>query len=172
MLKNINTLSPFFEDTTVEIGVREYARMNGITPPTASAHLKKMHDEGFLKRRGFRRSVLFSANTGSEIFDEFCILYHKLKIKDSGLTDYLKEKLLHPTIILFGSLSKAENTKESDIDLCLITKSKAEIDLSKFEKKLDREIQVFRHPSLKDIPNEHLVNNMINGRILSGLVKW
>ena len=160
MLKNINTLSPFFEDTTVEIGVREYARMKDITPPTASAHLKKMHDEGFLKRRGFRRSVLF------------CILYHKLKIKDSGLTDYLKEKLLHPTIILFGSLSKAENTKESDIDLCLITKSKAEIDLSKFEKKLDREIQVFRHPSLKDIPNEHLVNNMINGRILSGLVKW
>ena len=44
--------------------------------------------------------------------------------------------------------------------------------LEKFEKKLNRRLQLFRYKSIKNVKNRHLVNNMLNGIVLQGEVKW
>ncbi|MEW5897264.1 MAG: hypothetical protein AB1668_06215 [Nanoarchaeota archaeon] len=49
--------------------------------------------------------------------------------------------------------------------------SKKEIQLSRFEDILKRKIQLFRYKNIKDIPNVHLANNIINGLVLNGFVE-
>ena len=74
----------------------------------------------------------------------------------------------NPIIIVFGSFSKGEDIENSDIDIYVETPSKKEISLKKFEKKLNRKIQVFRNKSIKKIKNEDLANNILNGIVLNG----
>ena len=50
MLKIIYILKPFFEDNYRRINVREYARLQKISPPTASKILEQMHKEKLLKK--------------------------------------------------------------------------------------------------------------------------
>lgn len=93
---------------------------------------------------------------------------------ESGLAEFLHETFPGGTIILFGSYSRGEDvwTKEleeykSDIDIAIIgTKSKG-IDLTKYEKELEREIVINFYPSWKDI-HKHLKNNILNGIVLDG----
>ena len=95
-------------------------------------------------------------------------IYWKLKL--GNLIDYLNNNLTSPTIILFGSLSKAEAKIDSDIDICILGHKK-DIHLNKFESNLKRKIQLFFFSSLENISNKELANNIINGYILEGRLK-
>jgi len=98
-------------------------------------------------------------------------LYNIKLIYVSGLIVYLKKELSNPVIILFGSFAKGEDTEESDVDLYLETLSDKKINLEKFEKFLNRKIQIFRQKSLKHVSNLNLANNIINGAGLNGFVE-
>jgi len=139
MLNEFNNLKPFLEENYQELGVREYARIVGISPPTASTKLKNYARQGLLKMRTERKYLLFRANRESRTFLELSRIYWREKMQD--LTDELKEHFDYATIVLFGSLTKLEVTNKSDIDLYVDAKSK-NIDLSKFEKKYGRPIQL------------------------------
>lgn len=168
MLKSLCYLKPFFEDTTIELGVREYSRAHEISPPTASKILNGFYEENLLKRREDRRHLLFRANTESRAFALFQIAYFQELFEKSGLINHLNECFLQPKIILFGSVSKAENTKQSDIDICLISPIKKEADVLKYEKKLGRKIQIFVFRSIKEIHDKNLLKNILKGVVLSG----
>jgi len=51
MLKIINNLKPFIEDNYREINVREYARLNKISPPTASKLLNYYKTQEILRKK-------------------------------------------------------------------------------------------------------------------------
>ena len=99
--------------------------------------------------------------------------YNLNLLYDSGLVNYLIKELNWPeAIILFGSFARAENSSASDIDLLIISSSKKEAKLTKFEKKTGYKIQIFIH-SKKDIEkmkekNKELLNNWVNGITLYG----
>ncbi|MEK6826149.1 MAG: hypothetical protein AABX90_00805, partial [Nanoarchaeota archaeon] len=60
-----------------------------------------------------------------------------------------------------------------DIDLLLISEKTEEFpEARRFEKKFGREIHLFIVKDMKDLKNEHLTNNILNGTILQGEVKW
>ncbi len=164
MLEIINNLSPFFEDSYRRVGVREYARLIGVSPPTSSKMLKGFVKEGLLKKESFRDQILFHPVIGNSLFIDLCRIYWRLKLKELVLT--ISNELTEPTIVLFGSLSKGEIKKESDIDLAVFDKSKKKIDLNKLEKKLKRKIQIFWFDSLNGEIN--LMNNVIRGLVLKG----
>ena len=44
--------------------------------------------------------------------------------------------------------------------------------IKKFERKLKRRIQLFVIKEIKDLKNEHLVNNVLNGIVIQGRVEW
>ena len=92
------------------------------------------------------------------------------RIYTSGLIGYLEEKLLPSAIILFGSARKGEYSKESDIDLFIETTKSAQLEISKFEKKIKHKIQLFIEPDINKTPKE-LFNNLINGIKLTGYIK-
>jgi predicted nucleotidyltransferase len=168
MLKIINTLEPFFKDCYRRISVREYAKIMNISPPTASKVLKDYFKEGLLKKEEQYGRIFFSANRNNSIFKDLSKIYWKEQLKEIIIK--IEKENLSPTIILFGSLSKAENKDDSDIDIAVIGANK-KIDLSKFEKKLKREIQLFSYINFKAIKNKELANNIINGYVLKGKVK-
>ena len=88
----------------------------------------------------------------------------------SGLSDYLEKELAGSTVILFGSYSKGEDTNTSDIDIAVIERKDKMLELEKYEKILNRKINVNFYDSWKKI-HENLKNNILNGIILHGGVE-
>ncbi len=168
MLEIIDTLKPFFEDCYRRINVREFARIQKISPPTASKILKNLENERILKRESDKQYLYYYANKDSALFIDLSRIYWRLKLNSVKILDFIEENFLSPVVILFGSLSKAETKKDSDVDLAIFSYSKKKIDFTEFEKKLKRKIQVFIFKSLDDIKNKDLLNNILNGYKLKG----
>ncbi len=166
----INTLAPFFEDSYISISVRAYARATKNSPPTASKILKQCEKSGYLIQNATYGRLLFTLNNENTYVKDFCRIYWKKRLEK--LTKAIETKLTGATLILFGSLSKAEAKPESDIDLAIFAPAKKTLELTKFEKKLKRKISLhwFTFPS--KIKNKQLLNNILNGKILTGKIKW
>lgn len=169
MLKIINSLSPFIEDCYRRINVREYSRIMNISPPTASKVLKGYETNDMLSRSEDKGYIYYYTNKSNKDFIDLSKIYWRDKF--SELIDYLNKTLLDPSIILFGSLSKAETKMDSDIDLCILAHKK-DLDLKKYKKALKRNIQVFFFNSLNDIKNKELLNNIINGHVIEGRLRF
>ncbi|HUT80846.1 MAG TPA: nucleotidyltransferase domain-containing protein [Candidatus Bathyarchaeia archaeon] len=168
MLKLFNDLHPFFEDNYRRINVREYARILNISPPTSSKMLKSYHIQGLLLLEEDKNYLNFVANNENELFIYLSRIYWFQKFSAVGLLDYLREILLSPLVILFGSFTKAEVRKESDVDLAIFSPLPDEVLLNDFERKLQREIQLFKYETREKVPSQELLNNILNGFILMG----
>ncbi|GIU68810.1 MAG: hypothetical protein KatS3mg002_0046 [Candidatus Woesearchaeota archaeon] len=168
MLDILNNLKPFFEDNYRKINVREYARIQKISPPTASKILENMHKEGLLKKEKDKLYIYYYPNRGCDLFIELTRIYWKNVLENCGLLKELEETFLNPVVILFGSLSKAEAKKDSDIDLAIFAPSKKEFNSEKYEKLLKRKIQLFIFKNLEDVKSKELLNNILNGYKLKG----
>lgn len=160
MLEIFNSLEPFFNDTYREISVREYAREMKISPPTASKELKALANEGLLHfhKRGIY--FYFRANKEMFLFKQLAKLYWYSVLQP--ITEKLWEEIAHQRIILFGSLSKAENSLSSDIDLFLNVQER-KIDLSLIEKRTQRKVQLH---FINELKNKNLKKNIDEGIII------
>jgi predicted nucleotidyltransferase len=168
MLKEINNIGLFFEDCYAEYSVREYARKARISPPTASKYLKEMAKQGLLKKREERGFLLFQTNRDSIVLKKISEIYWNLVLSDLLL--FLEKEVTPNSLVLFGSLSKLEAKKDSDIDLVVFSKIKKRLDLEKFEKQLKRKINVLFYESIEKV-NKELKLNIINGCVLRGYLK-
>ncbi len=173
MFKELNTLRLFLEEPTKEFNVREAARLLKITPATASKQLKHFSKKGILKYNKERSSDLYSADIQSPDYRDLKIYYNITKIRGCGLLDALDSFYLKPTVILFGSGATGYDTEQSDFDIVVISENKKEFPRQpEFEKKLKRQLQIFAVTDLKDLRNEHLINNVLGGILLQGEVRW
>ena len=169
-------LRPFIKEPEREFHVRELSKLLGKSPTTVSKYLKKYESDGILISKSKLNHLLFRANTESSRFKQIKLNYNLTSLNESGLIEYLTEKFNHPeSIVLFGSFSKAEDNKNSDIDLLIISPKKKELDLGNYEKKLSHKIQLFIHSreefeSIKD-KNKELFNNWINGIVVYGYLE-
>ena len=168
MLKIVNNLSPFFQDCYRRISVREYARILGVSAPTASSRLSEYMKEGLLLQEKQRNYIFYLANRKNKVFIDLSRVYWNSKL--SGLVSFLERELVNPAVVLFGSLSKGEAKQDSDLDIAIFAVKKG-LDFGAFEKKLGRKVQVFWYNSLKGIQSEELANNITNGYLLSGKLK-
>ncbi len=169
MLKIINDLKPFFEDCYRRISVREYAKIMHISPPTASKTLSYYAAERILLRTAYRNYILFYANKESRVFVGLSRIYWSGRL--SGLVEFIERKLANPTMVLFGSLSKAEVKPDSDVDLVVFA-AKMNLDLAVFEKKMKRKIQLFWFDLFKNIKSNELSGNIMNGYVLAGRLRF
>jgi len=106
----------------------------------------------------------------SNLFRRKKINFYTEKIVKSGLVNYLISELNPSAIILFGSISRGDSIKTSDIDIFIETYIKKELNLEKFEKKIGHKIEIFKETKINNLQN-HLFNNIINGIRLYGGIK-
>ncbi len=173
MFKELNILKSFFEDPEKGFNVREIARMLKIAPATASKKLKKFSRKNLLKLNEVGNLKIYKANLDSQLYKDIKLFYNIRKIKNSGLIEKLNELYLKPTVVLFGSAFYGEDVKDSDFDFLILSETKKEFkNKEKFEKKLNRKLQLFIVEDIGNLKNKHLVNNILNGLVLQGKITW
>lgn len=141
-LKFIRFMEFFLINPYEEVYLREIAKKLNISPFAAKKYTDILIKEGLIVDEKKANLRYLKANTFN-IFYKYLKISHNIKqLIDSGLADFLKENITNITsIILFGSFAKGDDTKESDIDVLIIGK-KSSFNLSKFEKKLKKEISI------------------------------
>jgi len=165
-------LEYFINEPEREFHVRELAKLTKKSPSTISKYLTEFEKKELLTSEKKLNHLFFKANTKSTAFKDKKLFYNIQKIRNSGLIEQLNDKYNPEAIILFGSFAKADNIITSDVDILVVTPSKKEINLEKFERKLKHQVQLFLH-SKKELEtmkasNKNLLNNFVNGIVLEG----
>lgn len=161
----------FFVNPSARLRVRHIEKNLRLPLPSVIRYCRELKKEGLLTTIKTGNVVFYTADRASNNFILQKKLFNIKQVFEVGLIDYLKKELSNPPVILFGSYAKGEDIENSDIDLYIETYSKEGIDLSSFERALNRKIQVFRHKSIKEVRNKHLANNIINGIVLNGFIE-
>ena len=177
MLKkdNIYRVLEVFFDNPLPIGIgfqlREISRKITLAPKSVKLYLKELEKEGLIIKKEHRihKYPVYYANRDNNYFRFLKKLNIIRRLKESGLLDYLNEKCMPEVIILFGSASKGEDIKDSDIDLYLQCNEK-KLYLSKYEKELKRKINIFFEKNFDKL-SEELKQNIINGDKLKGYLR-
>ena len=144
----------FFEHPAKKFTVREITRKTRIPKSTVKNYLDILKSDGMVTKD--------NQSENSSLFKIKKTNYYVEKLVETELIDYLADKLIPEAIILFGSVRKGESIKNSDIDLFIITHSKKEVNLTKFEKKLKHKVELHVETSLSKL-SPTLLNNVVNG---------
>ena len=151
----------------------EISRNTGIAHTSTKKNLKVLVKQGIItvehQKKGVRNFPTYRANLPNKTYKTYKSISNLQFFNDSGLVEYIEERLAPRSIVLFGSYSRGEDTETSDVDLFVECKMEA-IDLAAFEKKLKRKIQLHFSDHFASYPKE-LKNNIINGIVLSGYLE-
>ncbi len=161
-------LDLFFEEPNRLFRIREIARLSKIPKSTVARKLNELLNKKLLIKKKENVAGYMANETGTYYRLKKKIMFLE-KIHNSGLITYLEEQFYPKCIILFGSFSKAEYNKESDIDIFVQTKEK-DYNVEKFEKRLKHSINLFFEEKIENLSDE-LFNNIINGIKLAGYIK-
>src|SRR3989344_2707645 len=161
----------FLLNPTMKLWVRQIERDLKVSLPLVIRYTKELEKAGILKSTAAPGITLFSADRASAAFLLEKKLYNLRSLYSSGLVDFLVQELSNPTIVLFGSYARGEDMEKSDIDLYIESAKKELPSLGKFEKKLQRKIQLFKYQSISKVENKELANNIINGITLNGFLE-
>jgi predicted nucleotidyltransferase len=159
----------FFINPTIKLRVRQIERELNLPLPSVIRYIKELNQEQILKAEMIAKIRLYSADRSSDVFLTEKRLYNIKTL--TPVVNFLIDKYNNPTIVLFGSYSRGEDTEDSDIDLFIETPIKKQENLEKFEKKLNRKIQLFKYRRITSIKNKNLINNILNGITLNGFVE-
>lgn len=175
MLQNWTTykiLSIFFENPLRKLNLKDISKLSKVAHTSVKNELEKLIKQKLIIKeieiKGKRKFPIYFSNV-NEKFLELKKMNNAYLINQSGLIDYLKLKLMPNSIILFGSFSRGEDTKNGDIDLFIESKPK-EIDLKKFESMLNHKINLIFKPNINLLKKEFL-NSVLNGIILQGVIE-
>ncbi|MBS3135269.1 nucleotidyltransferase domain-containing protein [Candidatus Woesearchaeota archaeon] len=159
----------FFDEPSKNFQIREISRLTKIAVTSVKKYLNELLKDDLLMKDKKTLYPSYVANQQNRIFKIHKQQLILLELYTSGLIDLLKEELHPKCIFLFGSMSKGEYDKTSDIDL-FVQCEERKINVSKFENKLKHNINIFFENNLSNLSNE-LFNNIINGVKIDGYLK-
>lgn len=160
MLTILNSLQPFFEDTTAQLHVRSYAKLQHLSPPTASKVLRSLEKENLLVKQAIGIYHFYRAKKSS-LFIALARIYWQERLK--AHLKLLHKQVLFAPITIFGSTIKAENDVHSDIDIFMET-IPPETFTRSLEQSLRRPVQV--HTSMR---SKQLASAIAEGVVIDGL---
>ncbi len=146
---------------------RDIAKFLNVSPTAVANSLKKLKENNLIKIEKTKTINFISLNRDNQQAIERKRVENLSMLYKSHLNMFLEESFPGSTIILFGSYSYGYDTSNSDIDIAIIGSKEKIIDLEKFEKMLEREININFYDSLKNIHKE-LRENICRGIVLFG----
>jgi len=162
-------LQQFFDFPRKAFLIRELSRNTKLSVPSVRLHVKALLAEGLITKDKNGLYISFRAVRESPLFKLIKAQNIVLRLHQTGALSIVEKAAYPSCIVLFGSASRGEDTEESDIDLFVQAK-RIKLDLNKFEKALNRKINVLFEPDLKTISPE-LLNNLANGIVVYGYLK-
>ncbi len=132
----------FLENPYDEVYLREIAKKVNLSPSASKKYADILVKKKIIIEEKKSNLRLFRANNPNLFYKSLKKANSINKILNSGILNELLEKSINITsVVLFGSVAKGEDSFESDIDILVIGK-KGEFREEKFEKKLDKSIQL------------------------------
>ena len=162
----------FFNEPSKHWHFKDIVQTAKISENRANYWLKQLLKEKIIvynKKTG--KMPYYTANFEDANYKNKKKLYALENFYETGFLKHL-ESLDANTIIIFGSFSRADWHKNSDIDLCIIGND-SELEQGKYEKKLKRELQIFTFKNQQEAKNinPRLISNIINGYFVKGRVQ-
>lgn len=169
----LRTAEFFFVNPTKEHYLIDISRNVRLAHTSIKKNLKVLvkleiiseHDE----RKGKRSFPVYRANLDNKLFKRYKSIHNISSLLESGVIDFIEEKLMPRSVVVFGSYLRGEDIETSDIDLFVECKEE-ELNLKSFEKKLVRKIELHFKEEFTSYPKE-LKNNIINGMVLCGFLE-
>ena len=135
----------FFNEPTKPHYLIEISKKSKLAHTSTKNYLISLKKENIIKetieKKGKRNFPIYTANLDNANYKLYKKIYNLNKVLNLGLVDFLRDKFMPKTIILFGSYSRGEDTEDSDIDIFIESK-KQDINLQQFENKLKRKIEL------------------------------
>jgi len=155
-----------------KLNKREISKILGVSPTAIAKALPplKRNDLVEIKKVKDMNLIYVELNRNNSKAIELKRVENLRFVYESSLPEFLEEKFPGCTVILFGSYSRGEDTKTSDIDIAVIGVKSKEVNLEEYEKRLGKEIIINFYASFKEI-HIYLKSNILNGITLSGAVR-
>ena len=146
---------------------RNVAKLLKVSPTAVAKSLKDIEKEGLviIEKNGNMNLSLIQLSRQNHKAVTFKRFENLKMLYESNLIEYLFESFPGSKIVLFGSYSLGEDTTKSDIDIAIIGSKAKDMDLIKYNKLLEREININYYTDLKEI-NKNLRENIMNGVVL------
>lgn len=136
----IKILKYFLENPYQEVYLRELAKKLKISPFAVKKYLDIMLKDKLIAEERKANLRYIKANMHNLFFKYLKIAFSVKKLEESGLIYYIKENVENlSSIILFGSMAKGEDDRNSDIDILIIGNEKS-LKMTEFEEKLGRTV--------------------------------
>jgi predicted nucleotidyltransferase len=174
----------FFRESSFEIAklifdypnkvfhLRQIAKQTGFSTTAVLQSVTDLLKFHIIKVEKTDVTTNIKADTDSEAYLSYKKVFNLYRLYP--IIHTLKEAFNPETIVLFGSYAKGEDIEESDIDVLILTKNKAKVDISNFllvcEKEFNRKINLHIMDSLEKSSNE-FKNAAANGIVLYGYLK-
>lgn len=162
----------FFNQPTKHWHFKDIVKEAKISENRANHWLKQLIKEKIIKyNKKEGKMPYYTGNYDHPNYKNKKKLYALENFYKTGFLQHL-ESLNASTIIIFGSFSRSDWHKSSDIDLFIIGND-SKLDKVKYEEILKREIQLFTFENKKEAKktNPYLINNIINGYFVKGKVQ-
>jgi len=133
----------------------------------AAAWLKKFAREKMVKRvKEKGKMPYYVADYESFSYQNKKKIFALKEMEKSGFLSHLASQ--ESTVIIFGSMARWDWHKKSDIDIFVYGKNN--IDKISYERKLNREMQIFSASNEKDLKKmgEGLIKNILKGYLIKG----
>lgn len=146
---------------------RQIANILEVSPPAVMKALPGLENWIKLKQDKETKRWSVELDRSNQAVMQLKRVHNLRQIYESGLNDFLEKEFAGSTIILFGSYSRGEDLINSDIDIAIIGRKDKLLNLDKYEKLLERKINLNFYDSFYNI-HKHLKENLANGIILVG----
>src|SRR3989344_1055275 len=162
-------LKLLFVKAGISLNQRQIANYLEVSPPAVMKALPGLEAESLIKIEQDKDTKRWSVqlNRDNHKVMQLKRVDNLKQIYETGLADFLEKEFAGASIILFGSYSRGEDIINSDIDFAVIGRKDKIIDITNYEKLLERKININFYISFKNI-HKNLKENLCNGIVLSG----
>jgi predicted nucleotidyltransferase len=163
-------LKLFFEEPTKHWHFSHIKKKVPIADNKVSRWLKFfMEKELITKKHPKNKMPYYISNYNNFEYQTLKKTYALKEIHTSGLLKHLISLKTAKTIIIFGSFTRWDWHKDSDIDIFIYGNDK-NFKQSRYERILDKEIQVFPYKTKKHLKklNSSFIKNILKGNIIKG----
>lgn len=157
----------FYKNPSSEVHVRELAKKLGCSAGFVSENIGSLLEKDLVEEKQKGNMKTFTVKTSSTEYRKRKRAWNIREILTSELPEYLENELYPDAVVLFGSYLKGTDTQDSDIDLAIINGREKSLDLSAYEDKFERSINLTQIESLSDSEKD-FVNTLANGFVLKG----
>jgi len=139
---SMKIMQHFFEKPYNPIHLRELSRKAKVSIYSTKKIADELVNQKILIQTKQGNQRLLQANMENQLVKQLKITFSIKKIQDCNIIEFLEEKIpAISSITLYGSTAQGKDDENSDIDL-LIIGQKTKIDMSSYEKKLNKEINL------------------------------